>query len=166
MIAPRVDVEVETTLPHSDEYQVFLGQVNILTERRQLVTTTYLSVNTAIVGAMAFLFKDGQLGVWTQQASVLVLLTAGLIACSLWRRLIVQYNTLLGWWYAQLRDLEAAMPSSQKLLTREYHALYAKKPNRAPVGLSRYETRLAWLFTLLYFAFGAAIVVTLVLSLI
>ncbi|RLC88459.1 MAG: hypothetical protein DRI79_07765, partial [Chloroflexi bacterium] len=82
-------------LTDSDEYQLFLGQVNKLTERRQAVTTAYLSVNAAIVGALAFLFKDVQMPGWAQQASALVLLMSGIIACDLWRRLIAQYRSLL-----------------------------------------------------------------------
>lgn len=87
------------------EYSLFLEQVNKLTERRQKVTATYLSVNAAIVGAIAFVLKDVQMISWGKHLSALMLLIAGVIICDLWRRLIRQYSTLLGWWYTQLRAI-------------------------------------------------------------
>jgi hypothetical protein len=140
------------------EYKLFLEQVVKLAERRQAMTTTYLSVNTALVGAVAFLFKDGLLAGWQQQAAVLVLFGAGIVVCDLWRRLIAQYKTLLGWWYKRLHVLEAEMPGCSGLIRQEYDDLYVAKKGRPHIGLSRYETRLTWLFTALYAAFGLAIV--------
>lgn len=80
------------------EYTLFLELVHKLGERRQTMTSTYLSVNTAIIGAAAFLFKDGALPGWQQQAAALSLFAAGIVACDLWRRLLLQYKTLLRWW--------------------------------------------------------------------
>jgi len=150
----------------NEEYQIFLEQVNKLTERRQAVTRTYLSVNAAVIGAMAFLFRDIQMPGWAQWVSALFLLLCGVVACDLWRRLIAQYSTLLGWWYEQLRALEDAMSESNKLITREYDELYLKKQGKVRIGLTRYETRLTWLFTVLYVAFCLSLLITLILDLI
>lgn len=148
----------------NEEYQILLNQINILTERRQTVTTTYLSVTTAITAAIAFLFKDGQLAGWIQQLSVLVLLFAGLAACALWRRLITQYSTVLNWWYIQLRALENTLPANSKIISKEYQDLYLNKEGKPTIGLTRYESRLTWLFTLVYFIFGCAIAISLILK--
>lgn len=51
-----------------DEYELFLEYVGELVDRRQAITTTYVSVNGAGIGAGAFLFKDGQLSGTVQQA--------------------------------------------------------------------------------------------------
>jgi hypothetical protein len=75
-------------MTNEDEYELFFNHINSLMERRKSVTATYLSVDAAITGAVAFLFKDSQLQDWTQQISVLVLLVAGIASCTLWRRLI------------------------------------------------------------------------------
>lgn len=144
------------------EYKLFLEYVNKLMERRQMVTTTYLSVNAAIVGALAFLLKDVPMPHWAYQVSALALLFAGVIACDLWRRLIIQYKTLLSWWYGQLRDLEDRMPENTKLVNREYEALYLVKIDKKRVGLTRYETRLTWIFTALYVGFGLSLLATIV----
>lgn len=48
-------------MPTSQDYALFVGQVNKLTDRRQAVTSTYLSVNAAIVGAIAFILQDASM---------------------------------------------------------------------------------------------------------
>ena len=82
-----------------NEYQLALEQANKLADRRQAITTTYLSVNAALTGAIAFLFKDGRLPDISSQVTVLALLFSGVVACGLWRRLIKHYSALTGWWY-------------------------------------------------------------------
>ena len=134
--------------------------MNNLSARRQNVTTTYLSVNAALVGAMAFLFKDGQLSNLSAQISSLMLLSSGIIACGLWRRLVVQYSTQIDWWYKQLRELESKIPHSKKLITKEFSELYQQQ-NRGKkfTGMTRHEKRLTWLFTVVYIVFGISIVI-------
>ena len=141
------------------EYTLFLELVSKLAERRQAMTTTYISVNAALIGALAFLFKGGVLPGWQQQAAVLVLFSAGIIACDLWRRLLKQYKILLGWWYKRLHKIEAAMPECSGLIKQEYDNLYTTKEGRPRLGLSRHEIRLTWVFTSLYSLFALAIVI-------
>lgn len=154
-----------TTIRYEDEYELFLNHVNGLIERRKSVTTTYLSVNAAISAAIAFLFKDDPLQGWAQQISILVLLTTGLIACTLWRRLIGQYTTMIGWWYGRLRALENSIPDSSKSVTQEYCELYLNGDKKVARGLSTYEVRLVWLFTFVYSVFGAGTAIVLVSNL-
>jgi len=152
-------------MTHTDEYELFLGHVYKFAERRQTVTMAYLSVNAALTGVIAFLFKDGRLSGLSPQLSVLALLFSGIVACGLWRRLITHYSTLMGWWFEQLRALEDILPSSSKLITKEYQELFVNKQGKGPIGITRYETSLTWLFTIIYLAFGLAILVSLILSL-
>src|SRR5688500_819819 len=135
------------SLQSSEEYRIFLDHVNGLANRRQSVTTTYLSVNTAITAAAAFLVRDGLLAGWVERASVLALLVAGLVASSLWLRLIGEYTALIGWWYEQLRALEGTMSAGSKSITKEYNKWYLKEQGKVTIGLTHYETGLTWLFT-------------------
>ena len=102
-----------------NEYQLALEQANKLADRRQAITTTYLSVNAALTGAIAFLFKDGRLPDISSQVTVLALLFSGVVACGLWRRLIKHYSALTGWWYEQIRSLENYLGT--KLFVRRAH---------------------------------------------
>lgn len=147
----------------TNEYELMLGRVHYLTERRQMVTSIYLSVNAALTGVMAFLIKDGQPPNGSSQVSFLALIVAGVVACGLWRRLIKQYSIIIDWWYQQLRLLEADDPKSKKLITKEYLELYQKGKKRAIIGLTHYETALTWLFTVIYLSFGIVVFVLLVI---
>ena len=149
----------------ADDYQRVIDQVKSLTENRQAVTSTYLSVNTAIIGAIAFLLKDSQIPGTAQGIAILVLMGSGVVVCDLWRRLLNQYGSLLGWWYEQLRKLEETQPDSARLYTREYTELYQHAKNRPRIGLSSYQTGLTWIFTAIYIVFGLAIAVNIVVQL-
>ncbi len=152
------------TTNKANEYKLFLEYVIKMTERRGSVTSTYLSVNAAIAGAIALIFKDIEVELWGQQLAGFALLLAGVVACILWRILIRQYSTLLGWWYEKLRILETEIPDSAQLLSKEYADLYKIGPKKTTIGLTRYETRLTWLFTIIYGAFGLVILVLFIAS--
>src|SRR5215510_11316211 len=143
----------------NEDYERAISQVKVLTDNRQAVTSTYLSVNTAIIGAIAFLLKDGQISGPAQDVAILVFMGSGVVVCDLWRRLLAKYNSLLGWWYEQIRKLESEIPASFKLYTREYEELYTKPKNRSRIGLSSYQAGLTWIFTMIYLIFGAAVAV-------
>ena len=148
-------------MTYDDEYRLILNQVNILTERRQTVASTYLTVTTAIIAGVAFLFKDGDLESWQQEAAVLVLLFAGFLACNLWRAIVSQYSTLLDWWYKELRRLEEENKESSMTITREYDELYKIEGGKVKVGITRYEKTLTWIFGLLFFVFACALLLDL-----
>ncbi|MGD2148194.1 MAG: hypothetical protein PVH41_16000 [Anaerolineae bacterium] len=61
-----------------EEYKLFSDRVQRLSERRQLTSQTYLAVNTAVLGVMAFLIRDAGLRSWGLVAVVLPLFLVGL----------------------------------------------------------------------------------------
>jgi hypothetical protein len=150
----------------ASEYRLALDQVDKLTQRRQSITATYLSVNAALTAAIAFLFKDANLPTVTAQISVLALLFAGAVACSLWRRLIKHYSALTGWWYEQIRSLENRLSESSKLFTKEYQDLYFKVKGKKDTRITPYEIALTWLFTAIYIISSLAILVMIILKLV
>jgi hypothetical protein len=150
----------------ADEYRLALDLANKIADRRQVITTTYLSVNAALTGAIAFLFKDGRLPDVASQVTVLALLFSGVVACGLWRRLIKHYSALTGWWYEQIRSLESQQSEGNKLITKEYQELYFKQTGSKDARITPYEINLTWLFTAIYLVFGLAILVAIALRLI
>lgn len=146
------------------EYQLLFDHINRLTERRQNVTTIHLSVNAAIIGAMSFIIKDITTLQWQLKISLIVLLSAGIISCDLWRRLIYQYRTLLAWWYGQLRQYENDNNDVLKVITNEYNDLYCDKGQKPRLGITKYEIGLAGLFMSLYILFGIAILLSIFFS--
>ena len=148
------------------ENQYTFTHTEKLLDRRQTTTSFYFSVNTAILAVIGLLIKDADLTGWWRIVSLLLLLIAGLIACWIWRSLLRQYEILLDWWYARLRELEEDLPDSAKLVTREYQELYLEakdKPIAQKIGMTSREIILNWVFTSLYFTFAIGIVVSLLL---
>ena len=145
-----------------ESYAIQLTHIEHLLDRRQTTTSFYFSVNTAIVAVIGVLVKNAQLQMSWLFASILLLLIAGFIACWIWRSLLYQYEILLDWWYARLRELEAEMPDSPHLITREYQELYldAKhKKSTERIGMTRRELALNYIFSGLYVAFALGIFV-------
>jgi hypothetical protein len=143
-----------------EEFQLTLKHVEKLLDRRQTNTSFYLSVNTGILAAIGLLLKDSQLTEGWLLASILLLVCAGFIACWIWRSLLYQYEILLDWWYARLREFEASMPDSARLVTREYEDLYVAAKEHKPtkrVGMTKQEIALNWVFTGLYTVFAMGI---------
>jgi hypothetical protein len=145
----------------NSEFQIALEHVEKLLDRRQTNTSFYLSVNTGILAVIGLLLKDSPLSGGWLAASLLLLICAGFIACWIWRSLLRQYEILLDWWYARLRELEASMPDSARLVTREYEDLYLVAKDRKSserVGMTKHEFVLNWIFVGLYAAFAVGVV--------
>src|ERR1051326_2849049 len=120
-------------MPELDTYEVCIAQISGLVLRRQWVTTTYLTVNTALVGGLALLCKDGQVPGLPQRVSFAFLLFVGIISAGLWRKLITQYSQLLDWWYRQFRAVESTTKTDPSLFTKEYVELYSEGGKKAPI---------------------------------
>jgi hypothetical protein len=126
----------------TNDLRLALDQPNELVERRQVITTTYLSINAALTVAIDFHFKNGRLPDFSSQVTFLALLFSGIVACGLWRRLIKHYSTLMGWWYGQIRSMESQLFESNQLFAREYQELYFKQKSRKDARITPYEINL------------------------
>ena len=140
--------------------------IKTLLDRRQSTTSFYLSVNTGILAVIGLLVKDAQMQAPWLVVSIVLLLIAGLIACWIWRSLLHQYEILLDWWYARLRELEEGLPEAERLVTREYRELYltaAKRPPMQRLGMTQRELALNAIFMALYVLFAAGLLLSLAL---
>lgn len=149
----------------NNTYQLAIDHIEKLLDRRQATTTFYLSVNTAISAAIGLIINNNQLAGWWLVGALLLLIATGIMACIIWRSLLYQYRIMLGWWYQQLRNMEATMPESARLFTREYQELIVqgkdKKEKSEPrVGLTSRELALNWVFMGLYITLGISIIST------
>lgn len=130
------------------EYEIFLDHVDKMTDRRPGITTTYMSVNTAIVGLLAVVLASKELDAQGRVFILFALSLSGIIACNLWRKLVSEYEILLNWWYLQLRSIESELSEGSGLLNKEYSELYVVSSKRA--GMTKYEIGLTRLFIFLY----------------
>lgn len=124
-----------------------------LLKRRQAASSLGLGVNTALLAAISFIARSDTLTPVFRGLAAALLMIAGIAACDLWRRSLLDYQRLMAWWYDRLRVLEEAMPRTDRLASAEYEALYA--PGSAKVGLTRHELRLIVVLSSLHVAFTA-----------
>ena len=130
------------------EYEIFLEHVNKMIDRRPGITTTYISINTAIVGVIALVLVSENVNDLGRVFIILTLSFTGVVTCALWRKLVSEYELLLDWWYEQLRVLESKMSNCNNLITKEHTGLYANSKKR--ISITKYELNLTLLLSFLY----------------
>jgi hypothetical protein len=132
--------------------------VQKLSERRQTTSQTYLTINTAIFGAIAFLIKDSGLQGWNLILVCLPLFGVGLLACITWFRIIWHLESIIGWHYQQLREIEKKIPNSHMTINKEWGEFFKDKGKKR-FSFSGLEAQLPKLLIALYAVYGAGLVI-------
>jgi hypothetical protein len=111
--SPLASRAVEGTTKHPADQQQILEIFKLLVEmadrvsqRRQAANSFYLSVNTGIVGASAYL--DTLRPEWANGCAISV---AGLLVCVVWYWNIASYKTLNSAKWEVINDLEQSLPA-------------------------------------------------------
>ena len=135
-----------------EEYKLLNERAQKLSERRQTTTQTYLTINTAIFGAVAFILKDSGLHGWALVLTAVPLFSVGILACSIWLGIAQKLEKFLDWQYDRLREMEQEMPGNSMILTKENTEFYEPTPG----GKKKFSFTLqeAWLPKLLMVLFG------------
>lgn len=142
-----------------DEYKFFAENTQHLSERRQAATQTYLTVNTIITAALGFLVKDMSFRGWGLVLVSLPFFLVGVLACTIWCKIITEYKALAGWRYKQLIEMEQAMPESYQIYFKEWEGFYKPRVARKDFSFSGLELWLPRLLLGLYAAYGVGLVV-------
>lgn len=88
-----------------DIYKVLIDMADKVSQRRQNANNFYLSVNTAITGASAWLSATTN-----TPANVTIISIAGAIVCLLWKRNIDSYKDLNSGKFHVIQKLEKSLP--------------------------------------------------------
>jgi hypothetical protein len=88
-----------------DTYKVLVEMADRVSQRRQAANNFYLSANTAIIGASAYLSSAGPSGM-----NMFVIAAAGIGVCVLWQRNIESYKTLNDAKFKVINQIEEALP--------------------------------------------------------
>jgi len=134
-----------------EEYKLLNERTQKLSERRQTTTQTYLTINTAIFGAVAFLVTDSGLHGWALTMIVLPLFGVGVLACFIWLGIANKLEKFLDWQYDRLREMEQEIPGNSMILTRENKEFYEPAQGQKKFSFTLQE---AWLPRLLMILFG------------
>jgi hypothetical protein len=142
----------------SDEYRFFAQSTERLSDRRQTVTSIYISVNTAIFIIVSFFLKLVNVEGWKLAISVLPLFIAGLIACLVWHETIRRFRSLIEWRYRQLMAMERKMPDSYQMYIKESNDLLRTEDGKEKFSFSTLELWVPRLFGALYVLSGIYLV--------
>lgn len=88
-----------------ETYKMLVEMADRVSQRRQAANNFYLSVNTAIMGASAYISAFGQ-----GNANIFVIAVAGICVCILWQRNIESYKTLNGAKFKVINQIEKSLP--------------------------------------------------------
>jgi hypothetical protein len=88
-----------------DIYKVLIDMADKVSQRRQNANNFYLSVNTAITGAAAYLSATGN-----SSANIFIISLAGFLVCLLWKRNIDSYKDLNKGKFFVIHEIEKALP--------------------------------------------------------
>lgn len=143
----------------SKEYILFSERTQRLSERRQTTSQTYLTVNTAISGVLAFLAKDAGFRGWGLVLVSLPLFLVGVLVCLIWHKIITQFKQVIGWHYEQLRDMEQVLPDGCKMYSNEWERFFKLRQGKERFGFSRLEAWLPRLFLGLYVIYGVSLII-------
>jgi hypothetical protein len=144
-----------------EEYKLHLERAQKLSERRQATTQTYLTISTAIFGAISFLIKDSGLHRWALAGTILPLFIVGIIACSIWLTIMVKMELFLDWQYDRLREMENGIPGSEKILGKENEQFYEpSKGRKKKFSFSLQEAWLPRLLILLFCLYAAGMIIS------
>lgn len=142
-----------------EEYKLFSELVQRLSERRQTASQTYLAVNTAAFGVLAFLAKDAGFHGWGLVGVSVPLFLVGIIACVIWHKIVTHFREIIGWHYEQLRAMEEGLPGSARIYCKEWERFYRAQTGRKGFSFSLLESWLPRLFVSLYAIYALGMVV-------
>lgn len=142
-----------------EEYKLFSELVQRLSERRQAASQTYLAVNTAAFGVLAFLAKDAGFHGWGLVGVSVPLFLVGTIACVIWHKIVTHFREIIGWHYERLRDMEEVLPDSARVYSREWERFYQAQASKKGFSFSQLEIWLPRLFIALYAVYALGMIV-------
>jgi hypothetical protein len=87
-------------------YKMLIDMADKVSQRRQNANNFYLSVNTALTGASAYLSTAAP----TAQVNILIVSIAGFLVALLWKRNIDSYKDLNSGKFAVIDEIEKALP--------------------------------------------------------
>ncbi len=140
------------TFDKFDVYPVFIEDTARLSDRRQTTNNIYLSVNSVLLGVVAFLAQQGHLESFTFLIIEVFVAAAGFIIASQWHHLLRKYRELLSLRYRVLEEIEN-LPEFPGVA-----GMYAREHKENIGGFSDIEARIPRIFQGLYAVGSVALI--------
>ena len=128
------------------QYQILIGLIQRLSERRQHTTQIYLAVNAALLTLSSFIVSKIEFETTMRTILVVAIFAVGIVICEIWHRMLKQYNALARWRYDFLIKLESEIEGIEKFYGEERKQLESLRYK----SFSELEMWLPILFKILY----------------
>lgn len=103
-------------------YKLLVEMADRVSQRRQSANSFYLTVNTAIIGASAYVIRE------TQDTNIWIISLAGVAICILWIRSVLSYKSLNSVKFEVITELEKQLPVAA--YSNEWRILNSKDGKR------------------------------------
>ena len=153
-----------------DEYKTFVSDTARFTDRRQNTSNLYITVNSLLLTAIAFIVKDANLKDFWVLFFLIPLLIAGISVSLWWKQLLNKYKLLTRLRFRILREMEEqdGLEGIEGMYHRE-DILYPRHEDGSVkqgegLNFSDLENRLPTLFIVLYIIAFIGVILALVIS--
>jgi len=133
------------------QYELCLQMADRISARRSAANTFFLSINTAVVGAIGMFFVELQKGI-PDEAVVVVYLVA-IVFCIAWSTILQSYRNINTAKFKVIGLIEERLPSSP-FYSAEWQALGSGKDWSRYIPLSVVERTLPAVFVVAYICLG------------
>ncbi|KAA3663183.1 MAG: hypothetical protein DWQ10_00680 [Calditrichaeota bacterium] len=150
-----------------EEYKLFVAATDRLSDRRQNIGNTYLTVNSIILGAIAILIRDVKFDELYRSLVIILALIIGILTNIAWKQIILKYKLLVNHRIAELKKME----NEEEMINchKMYHTediLYPADENGDPIpgkslNISDKEKWLPNIFTVSYVSFAIGLLLKL-----
>lgn len=130
-----------------EQYKVFLKTSEDLVARRQSVNNFYISVNSALMGALGMIWALDILSIYKLFVGILLAIV-GIVLSISWIKLLSSYGDLNGSKMKIISYIEKQLPAS--LYDAEWQALSDKLNKKKYVSFTNSEKRIPYLFIAVY----------------
>lgn len=138
-------------------YKSYLESIENISDRRQSANSFFLSINTAIAGAVGYIFSDDN-AKQSFSLSLIILSLSGVVICYTWYRLIKSYRQINSSKFKVLHEIEKMLPIAPFDL--EWKTLGSGKDFKRYIPFTKVESIIPWAFVTLYLLILCQILVT------
>jgi hypothetical protein len=138
-----------------EQYKIYVEMADKISERRNLANVFFLTLHTALIGAIGFFFDKIEL---ITPKLMITFPIAGIITlCFVWWSLIKSYRQLNTAKYEVIGEMEKRLPSSP-YYTAEWKALGEGKDKSKYTPLTNVENWVPVIFGIMYFLIWAFVI--------
>lgn len=129
-----------------EQYKLYVGMADKISERRQSANAFFLAVNTALISMLSIIRAKG--GTSGSNLWYLFVSVAGMLLCYTWYRLVRTYKDLNSGKYRVVHAIEQYLPV--RPYDAEWTALGEGKDENRYLPFTHIEVAVPWVFVVLY----------------